>query len=172
MGLMSKERFEEAMCTDDQWLLPPSYSFFLLLILAAAESHCSSLSKRYSTRQRNRAIPWKVGAAVENRRAVYSLPVHFAFYQQHTTATFPKSLRPRKTSSSSATSLKFEVMKLTIVTTFASILIVGISAEGFACAAVPYIICDGGNNPLVCASNGVTYWKDATSTRPTATTRG
>ncbi|KAF4034273.1 Kazal-type serine protease inhibitor domain [Phytophthora infestans] len=55
-------------------------------------------------------------------------------------------------------SLKFEVMKFAIVAIFASILIVGISAKGFACAAVPYIICDGGNNPTVCASNGVTYW--------------
>ncbi|EGZ08373.1 hypothetical protein PHYSODRAFT_527524 [Phytophthora sojae] len=48
-------------------------------------------------------------------------------------------------------------MKFAIASVLASLLVAGISAEGFSCARVPYITCDSPTLQKVCASNGVTY---------------
>ncbi|KAF4148375.1 Kazal-type serine protease inhibitor domain [Phytophthora infestans] len=110
----------------------------------------------YRSRQRNGAISWIARASLEKRSIVYSRPIHFAIYQQYTTAK-QLNFRIRAVRRSPATSPEFAAMKFAIATVLASLLIVGISADGFACANVPYITCDSESNPMVCASNGVTY---------------
>ncbi|KAL3664860.1 SPARC-related modular calcium-binding protein 1 [Phytophthora oleae] len=51
-------------------------------------------------------------------------------------------------------------MKFAIVSVLVSLLIAGTSAQGFSCAGVGNIGCDGDDGtagPQVCASNGITY---------------